>query len=142
MGCSDASKNSSTISGLNMVPLERDVPSDVRSLSQNPCLPEHVDKDKDSPASDSSHDLAPAFSCPYMTGVAVNGECNNKVSCDEQTSLGSQAQSQQRDGLDFGFTSRTAMATQLSQEMRCTTPPLVMFIYLCLFRLTNKMSNT
>ncbi|XP_044498759.1 uncharacterized protein LOC123220565 isoform X3 [Mangifera indica] len=124
VGCSDASKNSSTISGLNMVPLERDVPSDVRSLSQNPCLPEHVDKDKDSPASDSSHDLAPAFSCPYMTGVAVNGECNNKVSCDEQTSLGSQAQSQQRDGLDFGFTSRTAMATQLSQEMRCTTPPL------------------
>lgn len=126
----NASKNSSIIGGSNMVCLERDISADIMSLSQNLCLPKHVDKY--SSASDSSHNVNPAISCPDKTGITVNGDCENKVSCDEQTSLGSQAHSQQKDGLESRFTSRSATTTQFSQEMRCTTPPLVRFIYFCL----------
>ncbi|XP_031257241.1 uncharacterized protein LOC116115221 isoform X3 [Pistacia vera] len=122
MSCSNAAKNSSIIGGLNMVSLERDISADDMSLSKNLCLPKHVDKD--SSASDSSRNIAPAFSCPDKAGITVNGDCENKASCDEQTSLGSQAHSQQQDGLDSRFMSRSATTTQFSQEMRCTTPPL------------------
>lgn len=134
MNCSNSTKYS-CIAGSKMVPLDRVITTDNLSLSQNICLPKHADKD--SAACDTSHNMVPGSYGPDRTCITLNGNCDNKTSYVQQTSLGSQSNSLQQDGrFDSRLSLRAAMTVPLlSGEIRHASPPLVMLTSLRVFLL-------
>lgn len=146
VNCTDSSKKLH-IPSLNVVPLDKDIPPAVMTLSENLCSPRRIDEEL--PACDRSCTMVLTSSAPNQMHVTVSGGCDNNKNSLEQMSSGYQVDLDQQDSrLDSKSISKIGTSTaqlsqemrhrtaQLSQEMRRSSSSLVMIIYSHIYKRT------
>ncbi|XP_059435246.1 uncharacterized protein LOC132168162 isoform X4 [Corylus avellana] len=123
VNCTDSSKKLH-IPSLNVVPLDKDIPPAVMTLSENLCSPRRIDEEL--PACDRSCTMVLTSNAPNQMHVTVSGGCDNNKNSLEQMSSGYQVDLDQQDSrLDSKSISKIGTSTaQLSQEMRRSTAQL------------------
>lgn len=127
---SSDSLKKSVVPSLNVVPLDKEIPSAVISLSENLGLPESIDRETS--AFDSSCDVAIALNAPAKPYISFNGDFDNKA-------FSLQTNSEKQDSrLDSKSLPKIATSSVLlCPEIRCASPSLVMFFALCMYSLRN-----
>lgn len=124
VSCIDSSKKL-YIPSLNVLPLDKDIPSAVMTLSENLCAPRRIDEE--SAACIRSGNVVLTSNVPDQTCVNVCGDCDNNITSFEHTCLGYQESLEQQDGRhDYKSISKIGTSgAQLSQEMRHSSLSLV-----------------
>jgi hypothetical protein len=127
VNCTDSSKKLH-IPSLNVVPLDKDLPPAVMTLSENLCSPRRIDEEL--PACDRSGTMVLTSNAPNQMHVTVSGGCDSKKNSLEQMSSGYQVDLDHQDSrLDSKSISKIGTSTaQLSKEMRRSSSSLVMII--------------
>jgi hypothetical protein len=127
VNCIDSSKKLH-IPSLNVVPLDKDIPPAVMTLSENLCSPRRIDEEL--PTCDRACTMVLTSNAPNQMHVTVSGGCDSNKTYLEQTSSGYQEDLEQQDSrLDSKSISKIGTSTaQVSQAMRRGSSSLVMII--------------
>ncbi|XP_062147410.1 ASI1-immunoprecipitated protein 2 isoform X4 [Alnus glutinosa] len=124
VNCIDSSKKLH-IPSLNVVPLDKDIPPAVMTLSENLCSPRRIDEEL--PTCDRACTMVLTSNVPNQMHVTVSGGCDSNKTSLEQTSSGYQEDLEQQDSrLDSKSISKIGTSTaQVSQAMRRGSSSLV-----------------
>ncbi|XP_041013050.1 uncharacterized protein LOC121256342 isoform X5 [Juglans microcarpa x Juglans regia] len=123
VNCTDLSKKLQ-IPSLNVVPLNKDIPPAVMTLSENLCSERCIDEEL--LACDRSCNMVPTSNAPNQPCATVSGDCENNVTSLEQTRPGYQENLEQQDSRPYreSISKIRTSIVQSSQEMKPSSPSL------------------